>query len=106
MDFIERLPTSLGKNVIMVVVDCLSKYAHFISIAHPYIAGTVAKHFLDHIFCLHGLPKTVVSDRDLMFTTTFWKELFRLSGTELLMSTAYHPQTGGQTEITNNSLES
>jgi hypothetical protein len=105
MDFAEGLPSSMGRDVIMVVVDRLSKYAYFVALAHPYTAGTVARLFMDNIFKLHGLPKTIVSDRDPVFTSNFLQEIFRLSGTELLMSSAYHPQIDGQTEIMNKGLE-
>jgi hypothetical protein len=105
MDFVEELPSSMGRNVIMVVVDHLSKHAHFVALTHPYTANTMARLFMDNVFKLHGIPKTIVSDRNPVFTSNFWQEIFRLSGTKLLMSSAYHPQTNGQTKIMNNGLE-
>lgn len=91
MDFIEGLPPSKGKHVILVVVDRLSKYAHFMSLAHPYTALDVAQVFLDNIFKLHGLPSTITSDRDPIFLSTVWSELFKLQGVALHKSTTYHP---------------
>lgn len=93
MDFIEGLPKSQGKTTIFVVVDRLTKYAHFIPLTHPYTAKDVAQLFLDNIYKLHGLPTTIVSDRDAIFTSMFWQELFMLLGTEHCLSTAYHPQS-------------
>ncbi|GKC95235.1 retrotransposon-related protein [Tanacetum coccineum] len=101
MDFIDGLPVSNGKTVIMVVVDRLSKYAHFVSMAHPYTAVQVAGLFLDNIYKLHCLPKTIVSDRDKVFTSLFWKSLFKMLKVELHLSSAYHPQT----EAVNKTLE-
>lgn len=78
MDFIEGLPKSHHFDVIFVVVDRLTKYAHFIPLSHPYIAAKVASLFLQHVIKLHGIPKSIVNHRDPTFTGHFWAELFKL----------------------------
>lgn len=105
MDFIEGLPKSQGFSVIMVVVDRFTKFAHFVAVKHPYTAASIAQLFMDNIVRLHGLPQTIVSDRDTIFVSAFWKELFKLYKVKLALSTAYHPQSDGQTERVNQCLE-
>jgi hypothetical protein len=81
MDFITSLPKLGNKSVIMVVVDCLSKYAHFCALQHPFTTSIVAQIFMDQVFKLHGMPHSIVSDRDPTFTSSFWQEIFKLQGT-------------------------
>eukprot|EP00253_Pinus_taeda_P002532 PITA_02532 len=106
MDFITGLPrTTKNNDSIMVVVDKLSKAAHFIPVQSTYRAAQIAHVFMQNVFRLHGLPKTIISDRDVKFTSVFWKTLFAELGTQLNFSTAYHPQTDGQTEQVNQVVE-
>lgn len=105
MDFITGLPQSGGKTYIMVFVDRLSKAAHFIALPSSLTAAKLALIFCNEVVRLHGLPKSIVSDRDPLFISKFWSELFRLQGTTLALSSAYHPQSDGQTEVLNRCLE-
>jgi transposase InsO family protein len=101
MDFIEGFPKINDKTVILTVVDRFSKAAHFITLGHPYTVTTVAHAFFTEIVRLHGIPSSIISDRDPTFTSNFWQELFKLSGVRLQMSSAFHPQSDGQTEVVN-----
>ncbi|KAM0929344.1 hypothetical protein ACQ4PT_001454 [Festuca glaucescens] len=105
MDFITGLPKSSRYDCIMVVVDKFSRYAHFVPLSHPFTALSVAMAYMKDIYRLHSMPEAIVSDRDPIFTSTLWQELFRLTQTELRMSSARHPETDGQTERVNQCLE-
>ena len=80
MDFVGGLPRSQRLDVVMVVVDRLTKYVHFIGLSHSYSAAKVATLFAQNVLKLHGMPTSIVSDRDLVFTAKFWAELFKLQG--------------------------
>ncbi|KAK9672899.1 hypothetical protein RND81_12G133200 [Saponaria officinalis] len=95
----------MGNDSILVVVDRLSKAAHFIPLKHPYSAPEVAQAYFDNVYKLHGMPEHIVSDRDPIFISNFWQELFAVQGVELDHSSAYHPQSDGQTEVLNRCLE-
>ncbi|GJZ44771.1 ty3-gypsy retrotransposon protein [Tanacetum coccineum] len=105
MDFITHLPPSCGKTTIFVVVDRLSKHAHFSALGPHFSVVQVAEIFVKDVVKIHGIPTSIISDRDPLFMSSFWKELFRLQGTTLSTSSAYHPQTDGQTEVLNRCLE-
>lgn len=105
LDFITGLPPCQGKTVILVVVDRFSKGIHLGSLPTAHTAHMVASLFVDIIVKLHGIPRSLVSDRDPLFVSHFWQNLFHLSGTKLRMSFAYHPQSDGQTEVMNRIIE-
>jgi hypothetical protein len=106
MDFIVGLPrTRASYDSIWVVVDRLTKLAHFILVKTNYSSAVLAELYMSRIVCLHGVPKKIVSDRGTQFTSHFWQQLHESLGTHLNFSSAYHPQTDGQTERTNQILE-
>jgi len=106
MDFITQLPmTKSGHDAIVVFVDKLSKMVHIVPTTTTVDAPQVAKIFMREVIRLHGVPESIVSDRDTRFTSSFWQELWKMLGTKLAMSTAYHPQSEGQTERANRTLE-
>jgi len=104
-DFITQLPESQGYTQIMVVVDRFTKMAHFVGLPTNATAKDVANVFLREVWKLHGLPTEIISDMDAKFSGEFWESLCKLLGIKRKMSTAYHPQTDGQMERTNQVLE-
>jgi hypothetical protein len=104
MDFIVGLPKSGNKSIIMVVVDRLSKYAHFCALQHPFTTSIVAQIFMDNIFKLHGMPHSIVSDKIPLSPTIFGKN-FQAPRNPIASQHAYHPQTDGQIEVVNKCLE-
>ena len=102
MDFVGPLPrTAAGHDFLLVVVDKFSKACHLIACAQTVTAADVAQLVYDGVVRLHGFPEAIISDRDTRFTSRFWQALWKLSGTQLKMSSSYHPQTDGQTESVN-----
>ncbi|KAF1313206.1 Pol protein, partial [Globisporangium splendens] len=106
MDFVFGFPEDKARNTgVVVFVDRLSKMVHVAPVRKHVTAQETACLFLEHVFRYHGLPESIVSDRDPRFTAAFWRELFHLLGTDLAMSTADHPETDGQTERVNRVVE-
>jgi hypothetical protein len=105
MDFIVDLPLSLGFDSIFVVKDRLSKQGHFIPTKKTITGEGTAELFMEHIFRHHGVPSTIVSDRGPQFLSSFWQRFMSLLGVKIKLSSAFHPETDGSTEILNQSLE-
>jgi hypothetical protein len=106
MDFVTKLPrTPSGHDSIWVIVDRLTKSAHFIPLREDYPLTKLARLYLKEIVSLHGAPLSIISDGDPRFASHFWKSLQQSLGTRLNMSTAYHPQTDGQSERTIQTME-
>ena len=105
MDFITCLQSFNGKTTIMTVVDRLTKYVHFIPLPSIFLTRTVAEAFVVDIIRLHDPPRSIVTDHVPQFLHSFWEEINRLQGSTLAMSTAYHPQTDGQSEALNKCVE-
>jgi hypothetical protein len=106
MNFIVGLPMmARKKDSIWVIVDRLTKTAHFIAVHTTYSVQQYAKLYMDHIIRLHGITKTIISDRGTQFVARFWEQLHECLGTKLIRSSSYHPQTDGQTERINQILE-
>jgi hypothetical protein len=97
--------TPAGYDSIWVIVDRLTKVAHFIPVRTNYTGAKLAELYMDRIVCLHGVPKNIVSDQGSQFTSQFWRKLHECLDTHLNFSSAYHPQTDGQTKMTNQVLE-
>ena len=105
IDLITQLPESDGCDAICVIVDHLTKRAHFFAITNKFSAKDLAQLLYDRIYPLHGLPLQIISDRGTQFAAKIFQEWCKLLGIESSMSTAYHPQTDGQTECVNQTLE-
>ena len=104
MDFLGSLPKSNNFNYLLVIIDQLTSQVHLVLTMTTVTAKDVAWIVLKEVVRLHGIPESIVSDRDAQFTSIFWRELQKLMGTKLLMSTAFHPQTDGATERANRSM--
>jgi hypothetical protein len=105
MDFIVGIPTTQSSyDSIWVIVDQFSKVAHFIQVKTTYKGAKLIELYIARIVCLHGMPKKIVSDRGTQITSRFWEKLHEEMDTRLIFSSAYHPQTDGQTERVNQIL--
>lgn len=108
MDFISPLPESKNRDgtfdSITIIIDLLTAMVHLIPSRTDYKAKQIAEMTFESIYKLHGLPKSIISDRDVLFTSTFWQHLHQLVGTQLQMSSAYHPETDGSTERANRTV--
>ena len=104
-DLVIDLPESEGKTTIAVFVDCLTKIMQMVPCTKEVTATQYARLFIDNIFWLHGTPEVIISDWDPRFVSKSWEELFYIIGTYLRFSTAFHPQTDGQSEVTIRVLE-
>ena len=104
-DLVTDLPESDGKTAVAVFVDRLTKMVHFFPCTKEITAAQYARLFVNQVFRLHGMPEVIISDRDPRFVSKFWEELFSLLGTDLRFSTAFHPETDGQSEVTIRVLE-
>src|SRR5688500_15525072 len=111
MDFVTGLPTSKDPttgnkyDAILVIVDRFTKYAEMVPFRKDYTAKQLGHVILDRLIRYHGIPKSIISDRDKLFTSNYWTTLLAAIGTKRKLSTAYHPQTDGQTERTNQTME-
>ncbi|GJV66477.1 putative reverse transcriptase domain-containing protein, partial [Tanacetum coccineum] len=106
MDFVTKLPrTSSGHDTIWVIVDRLTKSAYFLPMREDYKMESLSRLYLNEIVARHGVPISIISDRDSRFTSRFWQSMQEALGTRLDMNTAYHPQTDGQSERTIQTLE-
>ncbi|WVZ97509.1 hypothetical protein U9M48_043036 [Paspalum notatum var. saurae] len=106
MDFVTGLPrTPKGNDAIWVIIDRLTKTAHFLPVRTTYNGAKLAQLYIENVVKLHGIPSRIVLDRGTQFTSKFWKSLQEAMGTKLDFSTAYHPQTDGQTERVNQVME-
>lgn len=98
-------PRSVGIDCVLVVVDCFSKYGHFLALRNPFTAKSATEIFTREVVRLDGIPNSIVSDHDPTFLSSFWQELFRRVGITLKMSSTYHLETDGQTKVLNRCLE-
>ena len=106
MDFVTRLPESNGYDAILVIVDQLTKMKHLVPCKITADADNIAKIYISEVWKHHGLPETIVSNHRSLFTSNFWKRLCQRLGMVAKLSTSFHPQTDGQTEIVNAAMES